>query len=63
MPVLTSTDPLPFPPQRVLVTGTSGSGKSTVARRVAAALGVPYTELDSLFHGPSTRALRDLDHD
>ena len=45
-------DPLPSSPRRVLVTGASGSGKSTVARAVAARLGLPYTEIDSLYHGP-----------
>lgn len=50
--MLTATDPLPRRPRRVLVAGVSGSGKSTLARRIAAVLHVPYTELDSLFHGP-----------
>jgi adenylate kinase family enzyme len=36
----------------VLVAGLSGSGKSTVAARIATALDVPYVELDSLHHGP-----------
>jgi adenylate kinase family enzyme len=43
---------LPAQPCRVLVAGPSGSGKSTVARAVSAILELPYTELDSLFHGP-----------
>lgn len=33
--------------------GTSGAGKSTLAGRIGRALAVPYTELDSLFHGPN----------
>jgi len=33
------------------VAGASGAGKSTFARRVAAALDAPYTELDALHHG------------
>lgn len=33
---------------RVRVVGTSGSGKSTLARRLAAALDVPYVELDEV---------------
>lgn len=32
--------------------GTSGSGKTTTAARIAAVLRVPHTEIDSLFHGP-----------
>jgi adenylate kinase family enzyme len=38
--------------QRVSVVGNSGSGKSAVGARVAARLGVPYVELDALFHQP-----------
>jgi len=39
-------------PRRILVAGTSGAGKTTLAGRVSAVLGLPYTELDSLHHGP-----------
>lgn len=35
-------------PQRVWICGLSGSGKTTVARRVASILGVPHVELDAL---------------
>ena len=52
MPLLRPTDPLPLMPQRITVNGTTGSGKSTLARRIAEQLNLPYTELDSLFHGP-----------
>jgi len=52
MPLLTCDDPLPGRPRRVIVAGTSGSGKSTIAARIAAVLDVPYLEIDSLFHGP-----------
>jgi adenylate kinase family enzyme len=38
--------------QRVSVVGTSGSGKSTVARELARAMGVPHLELDSIHHLP-----------
>ena len=34
------------------MTGTSCSGKSTLSRRLAAALSLPYVELDALFWGP-----------
>jgi adenylate kinase family enzyme len=37
---------------RIAVVGTSGNGKTTVARELAERLGVPYVELDALFHGP-----------
>jgi adenylate kinase family enzyme len=34
------------------VVGTSGSGKSTIAKELAAVLGVPHLELDSVHHQP-----------
>lgn len=37
--------------RRILVAGTSGAGKTTLAGRVSAALGLPHTELDGLYHG------------
>ena len=43
--------------QRVSVVGNSGSGKSTMARQLAAALGVPHLELDSVFHQPGWEPL------
>ncbi|MFD1150374.1 P-loop NTPase family protein [Saccharothrix hoggarensis] len=52
MPLLGPADELPHPPRRVLVAGTSGSGKSTMASLVARTLGLSYVEMDSLFHGP-----------
>lgn len=50
--MLTSRDPLPFRPRRIVVAGVSGSGKTTLAARISAATGLPHTEIDSLFHGP-----------
>lgn len=32
--------------------GSSGSGKTTVAKVLARRLGVPHIELDALHHGP-----------
>jgi len=37
---------------RILVAGTSGAGKTTVARRVATVLNIAHIEIDALFHGP-----------
>ena len=57
----------PAPPlltaRRILVAGTSGAGKSTLARRVSNALGLPYTELDSLFHGPGWTPRAEFEDD
>ena len=38
--------------RRISVVGTSGSGKSRLARELADALGVPFVELDAIFHQP-----------
>ena len=37
---------------RILILGRTGSGKTTLAREIAAALGVRHVELDSLYFGP-----------
>ena len=39
-------------PVRIAVAGVSGAGKTTLADRIADRLGLPRTELDSLYHGP-----------
>jgi MoxR-like ATPase len=38
--------------ERIVVVGRTGSGKTTLARELAAAIGVPHIELDSLYFGP-----------
>jgi adenylate kinase family enzyme len=38
--------------QRILVMGSSGSGKSTFARRLSAMTGLPFVSLDALFWQP-----------
>ncbi len=43
----------PVPPVRINVVGTSGSGKTTFARAIAARLGYPHVELDALHWGPN----------
>jgi adenylate kinase family enzyme len=44
---------------RILIIGRTGSGKTTLAKELAAKLGIPHVELDSLFFNPdfSTVAL------
>ena len=41
--------------QRINVVGTSGSGKTTFARRLAQALGLPYYEMDAIYWLPGWR--------
>lgn len=45
-------DPLPPATQRILVTGASGAGKTTLRQTISDVLGLPTIELDSLHHGP-----------
>ena len=42
---------------RISVVGNSGSGKTTIARAVAATLKVPHLELDAVFHQPDWQPL------
>ncbi|WP_026146075.1 ATPase AAA [Nocardioides sp. Iso805N] len=39
--------------RRVLVVDTSGAGKTTLAGRISARLGIEHVEIDALFHGPA----------
>ncbi|HUZ68427.1 MAG TPA: hypothetical protein VMU65_01835 [Candidatus Saccharimonadales bacterium] len=43
--------------RRVAVIGSSGSGKTWLASRLAAALGIPHVELDAIHHGPDWAAM------
>ena len=38
--------------RRVSVVGCPGTGKSTLGRQLAGVLGVPFVELDAIFHLP-----------
>ena len=38
--------------QRIAVVGTTGSGKTALARRVSRQLDIPHVELDALYWGP-----------
>jgi len=48
---------------RIVVVGTSGSGKTTMALRIASAFELPFIELDSLHWGPNWLALSETDPD
>lgn len=50
--MLSARDPLPFRPLRILIAGVTGSGKTTLARRIGAQWALPAIEIDALFHGP-----------
>ena len=39
--------------QRINVVGTTGAGKTTVARRLSEILCIPHVEIDALFWGPN----------
>jgi adenylate kinase family enzyme len=44
---------------RVSVVGSSGSGKTTTGKAIAARLDIPFVELDSIFHQPGWTELPD----
>lgn len=50
--MLTAADPIPLLPRRVLIAGVTGSGKTTLASRIAARWDLQHVEIDGLFHGP-----------
>lgn len=49
--MLSCDDPLPLTPRRVLIAGVTGSGKTTLAGRIAALWGLEHHEIDALHHG------------
>ncbi len=54
-------DPTHVCGRRIVIIGTSGAGKTSLARALAARLGLPHVELDALFWGPNwSEAPRDV---
>ena len=51
--LLGPADPLPPTARRILVTGATGAGKSTLRQTISTALQLPTVEIDSLHHGPN----------
>ena len=44
-----------------IIASASGNGKTTLGKALAARLGVPFVELDSLVHGPNWQETSDAD--
>lgn len=51
--MLSADDPVPLQPERVLIAGVTGSGKTTLAARIAKIWDLRHVEIDALFHGPN----------
>ncbi|WP_314095043.1 AAA family ATPase [Microbacterium foliorum] len=49
--MLAADDPLPFRPERVLIAGVTGSGKTTLAGRLSTLWNIDRHEMDALHHG------------
>lgn len=49
----------PRAPKRINIVGTSGSGKSTFAKKLATSLNYPYVELDRIYWEPNWTAASD----
>lgn len=46
-------EPLPADTRRIVVLGTSGSGKTSLAQNLSQLFGVPHVEFDAYRHGPN----------
>ena len=45
--------------QRIVVIGTTGSGKTTLAKALSARLNLPHVEMDAIHWGPNWTPLPD----
>jgi adenylate kinase family enzyme len=52
MPFLSLPLPAAFSPRRIVVVGSTGSGKTSLAAELGCILGLPHVELDALYWGP-----------
>jgi len=50
---MVSSQPSLSPVQRIVIIGSTGSGKTTLANQLAVALALPHIELDALHWGPN----------
>ena len=49
--------------QRILVGGITGVGKTTFARSLSRRLGLPYHDMDAMYHGPNWQPISSFDAD
>jgi adenylate kinase family enzyme len=49
---MTNPNPLPSGDKRIVVIGTTGSGKTMLAQAIAQRFAIPHVELDALYWGP-----------
>jgi adenylate kinase family enzyme len=54
-----TTDLFPTDDRRIAVVGTTGSGKTTLARQLSERLGIPHVELDAIRYGPNWKETPD----
>jgi adenylate kinase family enzyme len=52
-PSTSITGLFPTDDSRIAIVGTTGSGKTTLARQLSGQLGIPHLELDAIRHGPN----------
>ncbi|MGX9229810.1 zeta toxin family protein [Streptomyces albus] len=61
--LLDPASPPPYRPDRVLVAGGSGAGKTTVARKLAALFELDHIDLDALYYRPGWQPREEFPDD